>query len=51
MSRGQPNPVDGYRVVQFSPPDSPASIIFGQGTTTMAVGSMQEIAQRLQGRE
>jgi catechol 2,3-dioxygenase-like lactoylglutathione lyase family enzyme len=30
-----------YRVVQFTPPGSPASIIFGQGTTTMTPGSLQ----------
>jgi len=36
-------PVDGYRVVQFTPPGSPASIIFGQGTTTMAPGSVQDL--------
>ena len=34
---------DGYRVVQFTPPGSPASIIFGQGTTTMAPGSVQDL--------
>jgi len=36
-------PVGGYRVVQFTPPGSPASIIFGQGTTTMAPGSLQDL--------
>jgi len=34
---------DGYRVIQFTPPGSPASIIFGQGTTTMAPGSVQDL--------
>jgi catechol 2,3-dioxygenase-like lactoylglutathione lyase family enzyme len=34
---------DGYRVVQFTPPGSPASIIFGDGTTTMAPGSVQDL--------
>ena len=34
---------EGYRVVQFTPPGSPASIIFGQGTTTMAPGSVQDL--------
>jgi catechol 2,3-dioxygenase-like lactoylglutathione lyase family enzyme len=34
---------DGYRVVQFTPPGSPASIIFGQGTTAMAPGSVQDL--------
>ncbi len=32
-----------YRVVQVTPPGSPASIIFGQGTTTMAPGSVQDL--------
>lgn len=36
-------PVGGYRVVQFTPPGSPASIIFGQGTTTMAPGSVRDL--------
>jgi catechol 2,3-dioxygenase-like lactoylglutathione lyase family enzyme len=36
-------PVDGYRVVQLTPPGSSASIIFGQGTTTMAPGSVQDL--------
>jgi catechol 2,3-dioxygenase-like lactoylglutathione lyase family enzyme len=30
-----------YRVVQVTPPGSPASIIFGTGTTTMAPGCVQ----------
>jgi catechol 2,3-dioxygenase-like lactoylglutathione lyase family enzyme len=34
---------DHYRVVQFTPPGSPASIIFGRGTTTMAPGSLQDL--------
>jgi len=34
---------EGYRVVQFTPSGSPASIIFGQGTTTMAPGSVQDL--------
>jgi predicted enzyme related to lactoylglutathione lyase len=34
---------DGYRVIQFTPPGSPASIIFGQGTTSMAAGSVQDL--------
>jgi catechol 2,3-dioxygenase-like lactoylglutathione lyase family enzyme len=34
---------EGYRVVQFTPPGSAASIIFGQGTTTMAPGSVQDL--------
>ena len=34
---------EGYRVVQFTPPGSPASIIFGRGTTTMAPGSVQDL--------
>src|SRR5947209_5203501 len=32
-----------YRVVQVTPPGSRASIIFGQGTTTMAPGSVQDL--------
>jgi catechol 2,3-dioxygenase-like lactoylglutathione lyase family enzyme len=32
-----------YRVVQFTPPGSPASIIFGEGTTAMAPGSLQDL--------
>ena len=35
-------PIDEhYRVVQFTPPGSPASIQFGKGTTTMAPGSAE----------
>lgn len=37
-------PVDEhYRVVQFTPPGSPASIQFGTGVTTLAPGSMQDM--------
>jgi catechol 2,3-dioxygenase-like lactoylglutathione lyase family enzyme len=32
-----------YRVVQFTPPDSPASIQFGKGLTTAAPGSVQDL--------
>jgi catechol 2,3-dioxygenase-like lactoylglutathione lyase family enzyme len=32
-----------YRVVQFTPPGSPASIQFGTGTTTMTPGSVQDL--------
>jgi catechol 2,3-dioxygenase-like lactoylglutathione lyase family enzyme len=32
---------DHYRVVQFTPPGSPASIQFGLGLTTMAPGSVE----------
>jgi len=32
-----------YRVVQFTPPGSPASVIFGTGLTTMAPGSVQDL--------
>ncbi|WP_325064793.1 VOC family protein [Leifsonia sp. AG29] len=32
---------EGYRVVQFTPPESEASIIFGEGVTTAAPGSIQ----------
>ena len=35
-------PIDaGYRVVQFTPPGSPASIQFGLGLTDLEPGSMQ----------
>jgi catechol 2,3-dioxygenase-like lactoylglutathione lyase family enzyme len=37
-------PIDEhFRVVQFTPPGSPASIQFGTGTSTMAPGSMQDM--------
>jgi catechol 2,3-dioxygenase-like lactoylglutathione lyase family enzyme len=32
---------EGYRVVQLTPPSSPASIIIGSGLTTAAAGSAQ----------
>jgi catechol 2,3-dioxygenase-like lactoylglutathione lyase family enzyme len=32
---------EGYRVVQFTPPESEASIIFGTGVTDAAPGSVQ----------
>jgi catechol 2,3-dioxygenase-like lactoylglutathione lyase family enzyme len=32
---------DGYRVVQLTPPGSGCSIIFGEGVTDMAPGSLQ----------
>jgi len=32
-----------HRVVQFTPPDSPASIQFGTGMTTMTAGSVQDM--------
>jgi len=31
---------DGFRVVQFTPPGSECSVIFGQGVTNMAPGSI-----------
>jgi catechol 2,3-dioxygenase-like lactoylglutathione lyase family enzyme len=34
---------DDYRVVQFTPPNSPASIQFGTGVTTMTPGSVQNL--------
>jgi catechol 2,3-dioxygenase-like lactoylglutathione lyase family enzyme len=34
---------DHYRVVQFTPPGSPASVLFGQGTTAMTPGSLQDL--------
>ena len=32
---------NGFRVVQLTPPGSPASVQFGEGTTTMSPGSLQ----------
>jgi catechol 2,3-dioxygenase-like lactoylglutathione lyase family enzyme len=32
-----------YRVVQFTPPGSPASIIFGTGVTTMTPGAVRDL--------
>jgi catechol 2,3-dioxygenase-like lactoylglutathione lyase family enzyme len=34
---------DEYRVVQFTPPGSPASIQFGTGMTSLAPGSMKDM--------
>jgi catechol 2,3-dioxygenase-like lactoylglutathione lyase family enzyme len=34
---------EGYRVVQFTPPGSAASVNFGQGVTTMAPGTVQDL--------
>jgi catechol 2,3-dioxygenase-like lactoylglutathione lyase family enzyme len=34
---------DNYRVIQFTPPDSPASIQFGTGITEMAPGSVRDM--------
>jgi catechol 2,3-dioxygenase-like lactoylglutathione lyase family enzyme len=34
---------DQYRVIQFTPPGSPASIQFGTGMTTLAPGSMTDM--------
>lgn len=34
---------EGYRVVQFTPPGSPASVIFGTGVTAMTPGSVQDL--------
>jgi catechol 2,3-dioxygenase-like lactoylglutathione lyase family enzyme len=34
-------PMDGLRIVQFTPPGSPTSITFGQGLTTAAPGSAE----------
>jgi catechol 2,3-dioxygenase-like lactoylglutathione lyase family enzyme len=37
-------PIDEhYRIVQFTPPGSPASIHFGTGLTSMAPGSMESL--------
>jgi len=37
------NVAEDYRVVQFTPPNSPASIQFGKGITTMTPGSVQNL--------
>ena len=34
-------PLDGLRIVQFTPPGSAASVTFGQGLTTAAPGSAE----------
>jgi catechol 2,3-dioxygenase-like lactoylglutathione lyase family enzyme len=34
-------PIDGLRIVQFTPPGSPTSITFGQGLTTATPGSAE----------
>jgi catechol 2,3-dioxygenase-like lactoylglutathione lyase family enzyme len=34
---------EDYRIVQFTPPDSPASIQFGTGVTTMTPGSVENL--------
>ncbi len=34
---------EDYRIVQFTPPNSPASIQFGTGVTTMAPGSVEHL--------
>ncbi|WP_308163961.1 VOC family protein [Nonomuraea sediminis] len=34
---------DGYRVIQFTPPNSPASIQFGKGMTALAPGSVKDL--------
>lgn len=34
-------PMDGLRIVQFTPPGSPTSITFGRGLTTAAPGSAE----------
>ena len=34
-------PLDGLRIIQFTPPGSPTSITFGQGLTTAAPGSAE----------
>src|SRR3954466_4567555 len=34
---------EGFRVVQMTPPGSPASIIFGAGVTDAAPGSAQDL--------
>src|ERR1035438_3347408 len=34
-------PMEGLRIVQFTPPGSPTSITFGQGLTTAAPGAAE----------
>src|ERR1700740_801937 len=34
-------PLDGLRIIQFTPPGSPTSITFGQGLTTAPPGSAE----------
>ena len=34
---------DGYRVIQFTPPGSPASIVFGSGVASTQPGSVQNL--------
>ncbi|MFI6598639.1 VOC family protein [Nonomuraea sp. NPDC050536] len=34
---------EGYRVIQFTPPNSPASIQFGTGITELAPGSVKDL--------
>jgi catechol 2,3-dioxygenase-like lactoylglutathione lyase family enzyme len=34
---------ESYRIVQFTPPGSPASIQFGTGLSTLAPGSLQDL--------
>lgn len=36
-------PNDSYRIVQFTPPDSPASVQFGTGITPMEPGEVQDL--------
>ncbi len=43
-------PLDGLRIVQFTPPGSAASVTFGQGLTTAAPGSAEGGADRLRHR-
>ena len=38
---GDAAPLDGLRIVQFTPPGSAASVTFGQGITTAAPGSAE----------
>jgi catechol 2,3-dioxygenase-like lactoylglutathione lyase family enzyme len=38
---GDDAPMDGLRIVQFTPPGSAASVTFGQGITTAAPGSAE----------
>ena len=43
-------PMDGLRIVQFTPPGSGTSVTFGLGLTTAAPGSAESRADRLRHR-
>ena len=41
---------DGYRVIQFTPPGSGASVIFGANVTAAAPGSAKGLSKRSSGQ-